>query len=460
VTNAADNSPNPLGVLPVSKLLLRYAVPSVVSMVAMSLYSIVDQIFISHSSAGYLGNGATTVAFPLITVMLALTLLIGNGAAAFTSLELGRGNHDKASRIVGNAFTLLLVLSFALMGVSLYFLDPILIGLGASENILPYARDYVSITMMSTPFAMISMGLSNVIRADGSPRYSMFAVLTGVVLNIALDPVFIFALDMGVKGAAVATVISQFVSTLLILYYIVFRARYIRLSKKNMPLRRGIALRTMMIGSSSFATQMAIAVSGIIINNIVRHYGALSPYGSDIPIAAVGIVMRVSSIVAGILIGISIGAQPIIGYNYGACNYARVREALFMAIKFAVIVAGVGSVFFLAVPHVLIGMFGDESAMFSSFAARFMRVSLCMFVLSGVQIPAFGYFQAIGKPLRAMLLSLSRQVFALVPLVLLFTLIWGLDGVMYAGPVADAIAAVVTALFLRHELKRGEYIGR
>lgn len=444
---------NILGFEPIGKLLLKYAIPSVISMIVMSLYNIVDQVFIGWG-VGYLGNTATTVAFPLSTVGLALALLIGSGSAALISLELGRGNSDKVQKITGSAVTMLLLFGVVFSVLVLSFLRPVLLALGATEAIMPYAVDYVSVIMIGMPFTMMNTGLSHIIRADGSPRFSMFSTVLGALLNVVLDPIFIFAFDMGVKGAAVATVISQIISWVLSILYIFRFAKYARFEFRNMAVQPSLVGRAMALGSASFVNQSAITLLNIVLNNSLRIYGAASPYGSEIPLAAMGIVMKINSILISCIVGVTIGSQPIIGYNYGARNYARVRKTYFTVVRLTFVLAAIFNILFIATPETFISLFGDSSPEFVDFACLAMSTYLGCVFAAGIQIPSANFFQSIGKPLRAMSLTMTRSVIILIPAILILPRFFGIRGILYAGPVGDVVSTLVTSFFIIREMRR------
>jgi len=447
---------NPLGTQSIGRLLVKYAVPSIISMLVMSIYNIVDQIFIGRSAAGYLGNGATTVAFPLITVMLAISLLIGNGAAAYINLQMGRGNYEAAKKTTGNCILAVVFLGVFLCAAVLLFLKPILTALGATDLVMPYAVDYTSVIVLGAPFAMTASGLTAIIRSDGSPRFSMIAALAGAGLNVILDPIFIFpwGLNLGVKGAALATVLSQVVSSILVLYYLTRKAKFTRLElsglKPDFRLLRTVAA----YGSSSFVTQMAISIVNVVMNNTLRHYGALSVFGSEIPLSAMGIVMKINAILISIILGTVIGAQPILGYNYGAGNYRRVRRTYLTEICITATLAGIVNLLFIVTPGTFIGIFGEQEAQFNQFASMALRTYLCCVTAAGIQIPSANYFQAVGKPLKAMTLSMMRQLFLLVPALLILPVYFGLNGALYAGPVADIGSFLITGSFILREMRQ------
>lgn len=445
------NITNPLGTEPVGRLMLKYALPSVVSMLVMSLYNIVDQIFIGWG-VGYLGNAATTVAFPLMTVGLAIALLTGTGAAANISLELGRGNTDKAKITLGNAVLMLAVLSAVLIILSFLFLRPLLRLLGGTDAVMPYAVDYTSYILIGLPFAMFGAASSHFIRADGSPRYSMFCTLFGAALNAVLDPIFIFVFNMGVKGAAIATVISQILSFIFVLYYLLHKARYVRMSVRGLTPDFKIIRRVAGLGSSSCVNQAAIVLVNIVLNRSLIYYGTSSAYGGDIPLAAMGIVMKINQILISVIVGVSTGVQPIYGFNYGANNYARVKETFRKTVTLTGVLAAIVGILFIYTPQTFIAVFGDANNAFNEFACRALSVFMCCAFAAGVQIPSSTFFTAIGKPLKAMFLSMTRQLFVLVPLILLLPLLFGLNGLLYSGPAADIIALAATLFFVVREL--------
>ena len=449
---------NGLGTDTIFQLLIRYAIPSIVSMVVMSLYNIVDQLFIGWG-VGYLGNAATTVAFPIVTVGLALALLIGNGSAAFISLELGRGNSDKANRTLGNALTLVMVSGIFISVLGLVFLQPILRAMGATEAFMPYAVEYTSVILMGMPFAMLSPAIASIIRADGSPRYSMISTLAGAVLNTILDPIFIFGFDMGVKGAAIATVISQIFSAVLILGYVLHHGKVLTFSPENLKLKWDIVKKQCAFGSSSFVTQMSIVVVNVVMNNSLTYYGAQSAYGSEIPLSAMGIVLKINAILISCILGVAIGAQPILGFNYGAGNYNRVKRTYKTEIAFALTLSSIVCLMFITVPQVFVRAFGDSSLAFNSFATHALRTAMCCVFIAGFQIPSAGYFQAVGKPLKAMILNMTRALFCQVTFVLILPLFFGLDGILYALPATDVISSLLTMIFIAKELRHLDAAG-
>ena len=436
----------------VSTLLRRFALPSITSTLVSSLYNIVDQIFIGQG-VGYLGNAATNVSYPFSTICLAISLLVGIGSASRFSLLLGQKEPEKAAKVVGSGIILMAAsgILYAVLGELL--LEPLLQIFGATADVLPYARQYAGITLLGMPFLIVTNGLSNLIRADGSPRYSMFCMVSGAIANTILDPIFIFVCDWGILGAALATVIGQILSFALAVSYL-WKFRTIQLCKDDFRVTFRDTLRTFSMGVSSCMNQVAITFVQIVLNNSLTYYGTLSIYGSDIPLAACGIVMKTNAILLSIIVGISQGVQPLIGYNYGAKQYQRVRESYLLAIKWNFIISAIGFCLFEFFPHQIISIFGSSNELYMEFSVKFMRIFLFMVIVNGVQLLSSNFFTAIGKATRGLLLALTRQVFFLIPLLFLLPLWLGIDGVMLAGPIADFIAFVVSVVLVRKELKR------
>ena len=442
---------NPLGYEKIGKLLRSFAIPSITAMLVGSLYNIVDQVFIGQG-VGYLGNAATNVSYPLSTICLAIALLIGIGSASRFSIYLGQKQFERAAALVGNAIMMMTVSGIVYFIIGECFLTSLLRIFGATSEVLPYAREYAGITMIGMPFLILTNGISNLIRADGSPKYSMFCMVVGAILNTILDPLFIFVFHWGVFGAALATIIGQIVSFFIAFRYL-FYFQSIRLTKSCFQLHMKDNLKTMYMGTSSCINQVAITFVQIVLNNSLAYYGSLSIYGSDIPLAACGIVMKTNAILLSIIVGISQGVQPIIGYNYGAGKYKRIREAFIMAIKWNFVVSVIGFCLFQFCTYPIIAIFGSGDALYYEFSVSFMRTFLFMVIVNGVQLLSSNFFTAIGKALWGLLLSLTRQVFFLIPLILLLPLRFGIQGILYAGPVADSIAFIVSVIFVWREFQ-------
>lgn len=441
---------NPLGTAPVGGLIGKFAIPAIISMLVSALYNIVDQIFIGQG-VGMLGNAATNVAFPVTTIATALALLLGIGGASNYNLEMGTGREKKASSIAGTALSTLVITGVILAVAVLLFLRPLLSLFGATTDVMPYAVDYLGITAVGLPFYALSIGGNHIVRADRSPTYSMTCVLTGAIINTILDPLFIFGFGWGIKGAAWATVIGQIVSGILVvIYFGKFRKMYLEMSmlKPSSECLKAI----ISLGMASCINQIAMAIVQIVLNNILRYYGGLSVYGSDIPIACVGVISKVNQVFMAICIGISQGCQPIWGFNYGAKKYDRVR----LAYRYSMIsCTAIATVFFLCFqlfPHQIVSIFGTGSDLYFQFAERYLKIFMFMTFANGIQPMSSGFFTSIGKAKLGIVMSLTRQVLFLLPLIVVFSLIMGIDGVMYAGPIADAAALSLAILFARREL--------
>ena len=442
--NAKNEASNAFATEPIGKLITKFAIPCVISLLVNSLYNIVDQIFIGWG-VGYLGNGATNVVFPITIVALALSLMIGDGGAAYLSLKLGEGDTAKARRGVGNALAMVIVVSILLAAVFLGFINPILNLFGATDVLRPYALEYGFVIGLGLPFMMIPAALNSMIRADGSPKYAMFSMILGAVINTVFDPIFIFVFGMGQVASFVFSIIY------------VFRFKNFRLTLADLRPQVAVCRNVLSFGISSFITQIAITIVMALSNNMLASYGAQSVYGSEIPLTAMGIVMKVNQILISILVGISTGAQPIIGFNYGAKNFHRVRKAFDIALVASEIVAVVGFLIFQFAPMSVVSLFGSEEGLYNEFAVLSFRIFLLLCPLTGFQTVAAIYLQAIGKPGKSALLSLSRQIIFFVPAALILPRFLGVLGVLWTGPVADGLAfllALGLILYERNQLKK------
>lgn len=442
---------NPLGEEKIGKLLRAYAIPSVISMLVGALYNIVDQFFIGRS-VGMLGNAATNVAFPLSTLCTAAALLFGVGGAATFSLKLGARQEEDAAKSVGNAVDMLVGSGVLISVIVLIFLEPLMRAFGATDEVLGYALTYTGITAYGFPFLILTTGCSALIRADGSPRYSMLCTLTGAVLNTVLDPLFIFKFGMGMSGAALATVIGQVVSAVLAVGYL-FRYKSVRLEKRHFRPNLKNALKIASLGTSQCFNQLAMMLVQIVMNNTMTYYGAQSEYGSEIPLACSGIIAKVSMIFFSFVIGISQGLQPIAGFNYGAKQYARVRKTVRLALWFGTGIAVVFFICFQAFPRQIIGLFGEGSDSYFAFAERYFHIFLFFLFLDAIQPISSNFFTSIGKAKKGILLSLTRQVIFLLPLLIVLPMFFGIDGVMYAGPIADFVAAALSGVMVLVEFR-------
>lgn len=435
---------NPLGTERVGKLMVRYAIPRIISIVVNSLYNMVDQIFIGQG-VGYLGNAATNVILPLSALLVALGLLIGDGAASYISLSLGKGDSKSAAHGVGNAVTLTIETGIVLAILFGVFL-PFFCGLfGATEASMPYALDYGYIIVLGFPFAMIDSALGSIIRADGRPRASMAGLLIGCITNIICDPIFIFVFRWGVKGAAWATILGQFLNAVYFIFCL-FRFKTMKLKKSYFVPKADTVRRFLPLGLSSFITQAAAVLVIVVMNNVLVSYGAQSKYGADIPLAALGISMKVSNLITGVSLGIATGIQPILGYNYGSRQYDRVKRTYKLALLSATVILAIAFVIFQVFPEQIISIFGQESDLYMEFAVKCFRIYLCGCFMIGVGGVTGILFQAIGKPVPAALLSLSRQIILLIPALLIFSYFLGVEGALWAGPFSDILSGAISLI--------------
>ena len=442
---------NILGKEKIGKLIKKFSIPCIISMLVNSLYNIVDQIFIGQG-VGYLGNGATNVVFPLVMVGLAFSLMFGDGASAYLSLKLGEKKNKEAEVGIGNGILISAIVSILFCFITLIFLPLFLKLFGCTENLQSYAMTYGRIIAIGFPFSMIGTTLNSVIRADGSPKYSMISMIAGAVLNTILDPIFIFVFNKGVAGAAVATVISQIVTFVLNIMYIK-RFKTIKISKECFKLNKDTCKKITTLGISSFIMQMSIVCVMTVENNLLGKYGLDSKFGAEIPITVLGIVMKISQILNSIIIGIAAGSQPIFGYNYGAKKYDRVKETLKLVLGSSVIISTIAFILFQTIPDKLILIFGSGDENYIEFACLSFRIYLLLCIFNGIQIPSGIFFQAIGKSTKSAILSLSRQIIILIPAMVILGSMYGIMGVLSAGPVADGIAFILAFVFLAKEYK-------
>ena len=443
---------NPLGIRPIPGLLFSFSIPAIISCLVNSVYNIVDQIFIGQG-VGYLGNAATTIAFPMMTIMMAFGTLIGSGASAYAALRLGEGRKREALLTLNNLLTISIGIGILLTLVGLMFLKPLLILFGATDSTMQYAWDYTFIVLLGVPFNIISIALSNMARTDGNPRMSMYGILIGAVLNTILDPIYIFVLDWGVKGAAIATITSQFVSMVVLCYYFLRRGN-MRFTRRYLKPVGRVWYKIFTLGISSGITSLVACIMQVVMNKSLVYYGNLTSVTGDVALSAMGIVMKIAMILASVCIGFGFGSQPILGFNLGARKYDRVRQTYLMAVSIATgsILIGLGICQFA--PELVLSLFGEENQSFTDFAVRCLRIYLGGIFCAGFQIVSTNYFQATGQPLKASVLSMLRQLILLIPLLLILPLFFGLNGLLYAGPVADICSAVIVAFFILPELRK------
>lgn len=451
-TGEKTHMQNPLGTQPIGRLLPKFAIPAIISMLVSALYNIVDQIFIGQG-VGMYGNAATNVTFPLTTLATSLGLLLGIGGASNFNLEMGRGNAEKARKIAGTAFGSQLIAGIAVCILVRLFLKPMILAFGATPEVLDYAITYVGITSFGMPFYILTIGSNHMVRADGSPTYSMISMVSGALVNTILDPLFIFQFHMGIAGAAWATVIGQVLSAVMVFCYWP-RFKTVKLGIKDfIPQGRHLA-SIAALGAAACFNQLAMMATQIVMNNILRSYGAASVYGSDIPLAVVGIVAKVNMVFMAIVIGIAQGAQPVFGFNYGAEQYQRVRTTYRYAGAAATVVAIVSFLGFQIFPRQITSLFGSGEELYYQFSIQYFRVFMFFTFLNGIQPLTANFFTSIGKSTRGILLSMTRQLIFLIPLVVIFPMFMGIDGVIYAGPAADAAAGILAIYMVWREFRQ------
>ncbi len=433
-----------LGEKKISHLLVEFSIPAIVAMLVNSLYNIIDRAFIGNS-VGTLGLAGITIGFPVMLVIVAFVLLIGVGANALVSIKLGEGDRDAAEHILGNALTLLILVSLAITACGLIFLEPILKFFGASREVMPYAKAYLQVIFGGTVFQSIGFGMNNFIRGEGNPRTAMFTMILGAVLNAVFCPILIFGLGMGIRGSALATVLAQGISGLWVLHYFLAGKSLLRIRLKHLQPDRAVVGRIVALGSAQFAMELATSLVNLILNR------SLIRYGGDIAISGMGIVTSLQTLVLMPLFGINQGAQPVIGFNYGARKYIRVKEALTLAVLGASLIASAGFILVEVFPAQLVRIFNRDDAELGSFTIYAMRVFLMLLPLVGFQVIGANYFMAVGRPVPAAVLSLSRQFILLIPAVLLLPHFFKLHGVIMAGPVADFGSSILTAVWLWKE---------
>lgn len=442
---------NPLGTESVSKLMFKFAVPSIIGMLVSALYNIVDQLFIGQAVGTY-GNAATNIAFPFSTACMAVALLLGIGGASCFNLTMGRGDTKRAGFFAGNSISMLIISGTVIALITLLFLTPLLKLFGSPDDVLPYAQEYVRVTAIGFPFLILTTGGGHIIRADGSPQMTMACNLTGAVINTALDALFVMVFRWGMAGAAAATVIGQFVSAVMVILY-VKKFKTVNLEKIHFKPDFTVIKRISSIGMASCFNQLAIAVVQIVLNNSLSHYGGLSEYGSSEPIACAGIVMKVNMIVFSIVIGLAQGTQPIESFNYGARQYDRVKKAYRLAVITGAGISVAAFIMFQIFPRQILSVFGKGSETYFTFGVRFFRIFLFFTWINCLQPITSTFFTSIGKPIKGVFLSLTRQILFFIPFLLILPLFFGIDGIIYTGPTADLLSAIVAIVMAGYEFK-------
>ncbi|MBW9172025.1 MATE family efflux transporter [Clostridium estertheticum] len=440
-----------LGSESIGKLLFKFSVPAITGMVVNALYNIVDRIYIGHiNGVGSYALSGLAITFPISVIIMAFGMLIGIGACSVISIRLGERNVEAADNILGNAVMLLTIISVALGIFGVLFLNKILMLFGADQNNLPYAKAYIQIILMGAVFQNIGFGINNIIRAEGNPKMAMLTMMFGAIINIILDPIFIFVFKMGIQGAAIATVISQVFNTLLVLRYFTAKnsGSILKLKKINLKLNKYIVNDIFAIGVAPFSMQIASSLVAILYNK------GLYTYGGNLAIAAMGILNSISMLIFMPIVGISQGIQPIIGYNYGAKLYDRVFKILKLAIIFGTCIAVIGFIVVQLFANQLITIFVGNNPELIKLGAHGLRIDLIVLPILGFQILGASYFQAINEAKTSMILSVLRQVIVLIPIILILPLFLKLDGLWFSQPCADLIATALTAFFLVRSIKK------
>lgn len=431
----------------IGRLLWEFSIPAVIAVLVNAFYNIIARIFVGQG-IGYVAIAATTVAFPIMIITMAVAMLVGIGATALISIRLGQRKKQEAEQIAGNATFLLILLPLVISIIYFLYADPIITLFGASQDVLPYARDYIHIIMLGAIPGAISFGMSNFIRAEGNPRFAMFTQVVGAVINVFLCYVLIFHTGLGIKGAALGTIVAQTVSAFLVLGYFLKGYSRISIRLQYFKPQLAIVLKIMAIGFAPFAMQMANSVQQAILNQTAMIYGG------DLALSAVGIIMSIAMLLVMPIVGISQGAQPIIGFNYGALRYDRVLEALKKAALAGTGVAFLGYILIFTCATPMVSLFSKGNTVLTELTVHALMVFMAALPVVGCQIVGASYFQAVGKPVQSTILSLSRQVLFLIPLLLILPNYWGIEGIWRAIPIADILAVLLTATFVAYEVRK------
>ncbi len=439
------------------KLLLKFAIPCILSLLISALYNVVDQLFIGNSSIGAIGNTATTIVFPLTCIALAFALMLGDGCAAFMSLKSGNGENDKLPKAVGNTLLVGVIISILFLVICFPLLPQILDFFGAkTEESLKYSLEYGYIILIGIPFYILSTALNSIIRADGSPKTAMFSMVLGALINVILDATFIFGCNMGLFGAALATIIGQIASFIVSFIYL-FKTKTFKLNLSSFKIEIKDFLHVLKLGLSSFLTQISIVIISIVSMNLLAKYGMNSIYGANDPQAIFGIVMKIFSIAVNIAVGIAAGAQPIIGYNYGAKRYDRVKKFLSLILISNLILGIICTLLFELIPGEIISLFGSNSQspkLYLEFGIKTVRIYLAFITFTLIQKVVAIYLQATDSPIKATILSLLRDVIVLVPSMIILPIFMGIDGILYSSWITDIVAIIISIIFIILEYKK------
>ena len=448
----AETAANPLGTEQIWKLMLRYGIPAIVSMLVNAAYNMIDQVLVGNA-VGMLGIAATNIAFPLTTISAAISYLLGSGGASNYNLRLGEGKKDAANTVACHTLSLLAILGTVIGLLTLIFVNPLIFAFGATETVKPLALSYTTIIAIGIPFGIFTTGSCYIIRADGSPRFAMICTVVGAVLNLVVDPIIAFVFKWGLVGLAWSTTIGQMVTAAIAVYYFLRKTKSVTIRKELLLPKPGLSLKICSLGIAPCINQLGATVVQITMNNTLRYYGARSSYGSDVPLGSVGAISKLTVVFMAVTIGIAMGCQPINSFNYGAKQYDRVKKTLRNALISASFVSIIVFLAFQLFPRSLIRIFGERNPQYVDFAVRYLRIFMFMTFTSGVQPVAATFFPSIGKPVRGTWISLSRQILFIVPLLIIMPLFWGLDGVLYAGPISDFLAAVISSALIITEVR-------
>jgi Na+-driven multidrug efflux pump len=446
------NSQNLFETTSLNKLMMKFSVPCIISLLIASLYNMVDQVFIGRG-VGYLGNGATTVVYPITVIALAIALWIGDGCAAHLSICQGKKDQDQANKSVANSIVAVLVLSILMLVLCFAFEEQILQTFGVTENNYAYAKEYFDVILLGIPFYMFGSTMNSIIRADGSPQFALVSTLVGCIMNVILDPIAIFVLNWGMKGAAIATIAGQIATAILTFGYL-FHSKSVKLQKNSFRLNFSVLTTVGSLGISSFLTQISIVVIMAVMNNALVNYGAQSKYGADIPLTVVGIVMKMFAIAIAFIVGVAAGCQPIVGYNQGAGRIDRVKEIYKKMMIIEFVIGLIATLCFELFPIQIINLFGsDNGALYNEFAVLAFRIYLSTMILCAIQKASSIFLQSTGKPIQAMVLSLARDFVLLAPLCAILPAYFGVVGSLYAAPIADVVCLIITIVIVAYTFK-------
>jgi len=443
---------NPLGTERIWRLMLRFGLPAIVSMLVNAAYNMIDQVLVGNA-VGMLGIAATNIAFPLTTISAAISYLLGSGGASNYNLRLGEGKKDAANTVACHTLSLLAILGTVIGVLTLIFVNPLIYAFGATETVKPLALSYTTIIAIGIPFGIFTTGSCYIIRADGSPRFAMLCTVVGAVLNLVVDPIIAFVFKWGLVGLAWSTTIGQMITASIAVYYFLRKTKAVVIKRELLLPKLRLSLKICSLGIAPCINQLGSTVVQITMNNTLRYYGAQSAYGSDAPLGSVGAISKLTVVFMAITIGIAMGAQPLNSFNYGAKRYDRVKKTLRFALISASAVSTVVFLLFQVFPRELIFIFGENDPLYVDFAVRYLRIFMFMTFASGVQPVAATFFPSIGKPVRGTWISLSRQILFIVPLLIILPLFFGLDGVLYAGPVSDLLAAIISSALIITEVR-------